>query len=557
MQEVLAVVQEWPPLLVYLAAALLVATETALIVGLVMPAEATLLLVGFLAYTGLLRLGPALVVMILAAAVGDTLAFRSGRRYGPRLRASRWGSRVGAERWRRADAMLRRLGGRGVLAARWVAFARTLVPRLAGSAGMPYRRFVPWNLAGVVSWVGGSVLAGYLAGESYETVSHYLGRATGAVLLLIVFIVVIVLVGRWLGRNPDPARALLARATALPPLRWLVQRYGVLFFVLAIRIGPGWTLVTNLVAGLALLFVVGLALAWLLDLLVAQSGLAVVDSTIAEWFAARRTEEVAELARATIGVLRGPVLILVVAVVAAVLGWRSRPWRADLLSVVGTAGAFVPLVVLALVADLTGPGRSSPVGLFPAQNALVVASLGTLAWLLGRNSRWPVAVAAWTVAAVGVVTVAGARLYVGWSSASETVTSMLLGGLWTAVFMVAWVTRDRALRTVDTGLGDAAAGSRTAEPSDPAVEDGENGPAVGDASAGGCAPGGGPVDGASAAGGAPAPGSGEDPAGPGNRTGGGDGDRHGHAVGDGDRRGGGPGEATEAGTVAPECGGVP
>ena len=84
---------------------------------------------------------------------------------------------------------------------------------------------------------------------------------------------------------------------------------------------------------------------------------------------------------------------------------------------------------------------------FPNQNAIVTASLCTLAWLLARQTRWPFAVAAWTGAAVGVITVAAARLYVGWSSASETVTSMLLGVLWTAVFMVAWATRDRAVRS--------------------------------------------------------------------------------------------------------------
>ena len=156
-----------------------------MIFGLLVPGEATLLLVGFLAYAGTLRLAPALLVMIVAAVIGDTLAYRAGRRHGPRLRAGRLGARVGHERWGRADAMLGRLGGRGVFTARWVAFARTLVPRLAGAAGMPYRRFAPWNLAGVVTWVGGSVLVGNLAGESYETVSRLLGRATGAVLVLV------------------------------------------------------------------------------------------------------------------------------------------------------------------------------------------------------------------------------------------------------------------------------------------------------------------------------------------------------------------------------------
>ncbi|GAB2961188.1 hypothetical protein GCM10027280_57460 [Micromonospora polyrhachis] len=468
MHDLLTLLRELPAPVVYLLAAIVVMAETAVIVGLLLPGEATLLLVGFLAYTGTLRLAPVLIVTVVAAAAGDALAFRSGRRHGPRLRASGWGVRIGEARWRRADAMLERLGGRGVFGARWVAFARTLVPRLAGGAGMPYRRFVLWNLAGVVTWVGGSVLAGYLAGGSYETVSRVLGDATGAVLGLIATIVVIALVGRWLGRNPDPVRALLARAGGLPPLRWVTRRYGVLFFLLSMRIGPGWALLINLVAGLALLFAIGLTLAWLLGVVVRHSGLSVVDGAVAGWFAGRRTEGVVDVTVDVISVLRGPFLIVVVALVAVVLGWRTRAWRGDLVSVVGTVGAFVPLVLLAVVADLAQPdlpppsdlaatpdgttpseppsaGVSSPVTLFPTQNAVVTASLCTLAWLLTRRAHWPVAVAVWTVATVGVVTISGARLYLGWSSASETVTSVLLGVLWTAVFMVAWATRDRAV----------------------------------------------------------------------------------------------------------------
>ncbi|PZG21304.1 phospholipid phosphatase [Micromonospora craterilacus] len=442
MHDLLNSVQSLPPGLIYLVAALVVAAETALIIGLVAPGEATLLLVGFLTYTGTLRLGPALLLMILAAVAGDAVAFRSGRRYGLRLRASRWGARVGAHRWARADAMLARMGGRGVLTARWVAFARTLVPRLAGAAGMPYRRFAPWNLAGVVSWVGGSVLVGHLAGESYDTVSRLLGRATGAVLVLVAALVAVVLAGRWLGRNPDPVRALAARAGRLPPVRWLSARYGLLFFLLSLRLGSAWALLANLAAGVLLLFVVGLAIAWTMRAVVRHSGLALVDGAIASWFALRRTPDAVEATQAAVSVLRGSSLIVVVGVVAVVQAWRHRPWRADLLSVVGTIGAFVPLVVLALVADLTGGGRMV---LFSTQNAVVTASLCTLAWLLSRGARWPVAVAAWTTAAVGVIGVGGARLYLGMSTASGTVGAVLLGAAWTAVFMVAWATRDRAV----------------------------------------------------------------------------------------------------------------
>ncbi|MER7442989.1 DedA family protein [Micromonospora avicenniae] len=469
MHDLLTFVQGLPPLLIYLVAALIVAGETAVIFGLLVPGEATLLLVGFLAYAGTLRLAPALLVMIGAAVIGDTLAFRAGRRYGRKLRASGLGRRVGPERWQRADGLLSRLGGRGVFTARWIAFARTLVPRLAGAGGMPYRRFAVWNLAGIVGWVGGSVLVGYVAGESYETVSRLLGRATGAVLLLLAALVAVVLTGRWLGRNPDPAQALLLRAAALPPVRWLAGRYGVLFFLLSMRIGPGWTLLLNLTAGLLLLFAAGLAFAGLLEFVVRNSGLALVDEAIARWFADRRTPGAVEVGLTTVSALRGPVLITLVAVVAVVLAWRQRSWRADLLSLVGTVGAFVPLLVLALAAHLAGSAGSDPDDrLFPTQNAVVTASLCTLAWLLSRNTRWPVAVATWTGAAAGVVYLAGARLYLGLSTASGTVAAVLLGVLWTAVFMVAWATRNRAVgRSAPTPA--PAAPSATSAPAAPAA----------------------------------------------------------------------------------------
>ncbi|MET7878965.1 DedA family protein [Micromonospora profundi] len=465
MHDLLTVVQGLPTLWIYLVAALIVAGETAVIFGLLVPGEATLLLVGFLTYNGTLRLGPALLAMIAAAVAGDTLAFRAGRRYGPKLRAG-LGHRVGPERWRRADAMLARLGGRGVFAARWVAFARTLVPRLAGSAGMSYRRFAPWNLAGVITWVGGSVLLGHLAGESYDTVSRLLGRATGAVLLLLAGLLGVVLAGRWLGRNPDPVRALLSRAGALPPVRWLSARYGILFFLLAMRIGPAWTLLLNLAAGLVLLFATGFAIAGLLAVAVNNSGLAALDGAIGNWFAARRTPDAADATLVVVSVVRGWVLIVLVAVVAAVLAWRSRPWRADLLSVVGSVGAFVPLVVLAVVAESTGPDGNEAAR-FPTQNAVVAASFCTLAWLVSRSARWPVAVAAWTAAAAGVLGIGGARLYLGLDTTSGTAAAVLLGVLWTVVFMVAWATRDRAVRERDQPVDPALPPQGPRSPAEP------------------------------------------------------------------------------------------
>jgi membrane protein DedA with SNARE-associated domain len=448
MSGVVTVLEHLPPLAVLVVAVVLVTGETGLIVGLFFPVEITLMFVGFLTYLGDLAFTPVLLLMIAAALTGDALALRSGRRYGPRVRASRFGTWIGQQRWDRADRVLHRLGGRSAFVARWVPFVRTLLPRLAGSAGMPYRRFLPWNLAGVVTAVGSSVALGYLVGASFARAAEALGRATGAVAILIAVTIAIILVGNWLGRHPDPVRALAARAGALPPLRWLARRHGELFGTVSARVGAGWTLVFNLAAGLVLLFVIGLSLSWLVQLTVAQSGLSRVDEAIARWITEHRTEAVAGAAEVVTRVLGGTVLVVVVAVVALGLGAYRRVWRRDLVGILGTAGAFVPLLVLAVAADLTGGDpaaqAAAPVGMFSTQSTLATAALCTLAWLLTRHARWPLAVAAWTGAAIGVVLVASARLYLGWNTASETVTAVLLGAMWPAVFMIAWATRDRA-----------------------------------------------------------------------------------------------------------------
>lgn len=201
MSGVVTVLEHLPPLAVLAVAVVLVAGETGVIVGLMFPVEITLMFVGFLAYLGDVPFVLVLLLMIAAAMTGDALALRSGRRHGPRVRASRFGAWVGEQRWARADRILHRLGGRSAFVARWVPFVRTLLPRLAGSAGLPYRRFVPWNLAGVVTAVGSSVALGYLAGASYQQVAEVVGRVTGMVLVLLVAAVVVALGVRWLSNR--------------------------------------------------------------------------------------------------------------------------------------------------------------------------------------------------------------------------------------------------------------------------------------------------------------------------------------------------------------------
>ncbi|WP_229404591.1 DedA family protein [Micromonospora sp. NBRC 110038] len=159
-------IAELPPGQVLAVAAVVLAAEVGLLVGVVLPAATTMLTVGLLARMGRLDLGTTLAVTTLAAFVGDQLGYLEGRLLGRRIRDGVIGRRIGADRWRRAEALVVARGGPAVLVGRWTAFARTLVPRVAGAAGLPYRRFVLFEGLAVLVWVPGTVLVGYTAGAA-------------------------------------------------------------------------------------------------------------------------------------------------------------------------------------------------------------------------------------------------------------------------------------------------------------------------------------------------------------------------------------------------------
>jgi undecaprenyl-diphosphatase len=121
---------------------------------------------------------------VAGAIIGDSIGYEIGRRFGPALRASRVGQRIGAERWAKADHYFASKGGRAVFFGRFVGILRALVPAIAGASQMPYRTFLRWNALGGLLWATGFVLAGYFAGSSYALVARWAGNATVVLVVL-------------------------------------------------------------------------------------------------------------------------------------------------------------------------------------------------------------------------------------------------------------------------------------------------------------------------------------------------------------------------------------
>ena len=179
------------------------------------PSELIMPLAGFVASQG--ELDPFLVV--LAGTVGSVLGalpwYYAGYWLGEE-RVCRFAARHG--RWLTLDdkdvgkaiRWFQRHGTKAVLFGRLVPTVRTLISVPAGLARMPMGRFLFYSSIGTVVWTGALAASGYLLGQEYRTVSHYLDLVSQIIIgvIVIVYVYRVMAAGRTGARVRDWARAL-------------------------------------------------------------------------------------------------------------------------------------------------------------------------------------------------------------------------------------------------------------------------------------------------------------------------------------------------------------
>ncbi len=141
-------------------------------VGLPVPEETVMLVAGFLAGQSILDLHIVYGIAILSAVVGDCCGFLVGRTGGQRL-VAHLADRFTfvRRRYDRIQVFFHTHGSKAVFMARFVAGARFLAGPMAGAAGMPFTRFLAWNVLGAIVWCTLVVTVGYLLGdELYKAV---------------------------------------------------------------------------------------------------------------------------------------------------------------------------------------------------------------------------------------------------------------------------------------------------------------------------------------------------------------------------------------------------
>lgn len=167
----------------YVILFLIIFCETGLVVTPFLPGDSLLFAVGALAAIGPLRLDYLLVMLTVAAILGDSLNYGIGRYIGPKVFAWEDSRIFKREYLDRTRAFYEKYGGKTIIFARFVPIVRTFAPFVAGVGAMDYRRFVVFNIAGGLAWIGILVLTGYFFGSMAIVKKNF---------TLVIFIIIII-----------------------------------------------------------------------------------------------------------------------------------------------------------------------------------------------------------------------------------------------------------------------------------------------------------------------------------------------------------------------------
>lgn len=153
---------------VYVALFVIIFAETGLAVGFFLPGDSLLVVAGLFAAAGKLDLTILLISLFVAAVLGDTVGYFTGRKMGRTLFTRPKSRFFNPKHIHKAHAFYEKHGGKTIVIARFVPIVRTFAPIVAGAAEMTYRNFIIYNIFGGLFWITSMLLAGYFLGGLVE-----------------------------------------------------------------------------------------------------------------------------------------------------------------------------------------------------------------------------------------------------------------------------------------------------------------------------------------------------------------------------------------------------
>jgi len=168
----------------YIGLFAIVFAESGLFFGFFLPGDSLLLTAGLLASQGKLEIAALLIILPIAAILGDNVGYWFGKKTGSRIFNRDESLLFRRKNLLAAQAFYDRHGGKTIILARFMPFIRTFAPIVAGAVEMPFRRFFTFNVIGGLLWGVGVTLAGYFLGQTIPGIDRYFLVVVGAVILV-------------------------------------------------------------------------------------------------------------------------------------------------------------------------------------------------------------------------------------------------------------------------------------------------------------------------------------------------------------------------------------
>ncbi|MGS4886646.1 VTT domain-containing protein [Roseibium sp. MB-4] len=399
--------------------------EALFLIGLFVPTTVVLVGAGTLVGLGKLDLMPLLIWTTLGATAGDAISYWIGWAFKDKIK-SMWPLNKYRNVVESGEEFFKQHGGKSVFIGRFVPGVKSVVPGIAGMAGMNFTRFSVVNFTSAIAWSVAHIAPGVIAGSALHAIGQISGRLALVLGALLLVIFLAVMLGRWLILIILPLFPNAHSAIA----RWFARRPDRISQWIGRNFDPAHPRSAGMLASTVLILITMPAFFWLIGEVAPNEPMVRADLAILNLFDSLRTP-VGDKIMVFMTTLGDGIVVTAIALAVASYLFFRKAWRRGIGFVIAIAGTaiFVPLLKLML-------HRSRPMELytgadsfsFPSGHATLNTVLfGICAVLIAHDrSRW-VKAGIFTVTVAYVITIGFSRIYLGAHWMSDVLAGLLFG----------------------------------------------------------------------------------------------------------------------------------
>ena len=178
---------------IYAILFLIIFCETGLVATPFLPGDSLLFAAGGIAAVGGMNIHIMVLILLVAAILGDAVNFMIGKYFGAKLFSNPDSKIFRRAYLEKTHAFYEKHGGKTIIIARFVPIVRTFAPFVAGMGDMQYGRFIRYNIIGALAWVLLFSYLGYFF-ANIPLVKNNLGLVLGAIIVISILPAVIEIV---------------------------------------------------------------------------------------------------------------------------------------------------------------------------------------------------------------------------------------------------------------------------------------------------------------------------------------------------------------------------